>query len=56
MLGAYAVLNYVADGITLPDDTDVAVPVDAARVDADELMHGPSRDAAAAGTRARSSP
>jgi hypothetical protein len=26
MLGAYAVLNYVADGITLPDDTDVAVP------------------------------
>ncbi len=44
--GLNATLDDLADGIALPDDADVAGLVDAAGVDADELVHRPGRDAA----------
>jgi hypothetical protein len=42
-----AALDDLADGIALPDDADIAVLMDAAGVDADELVHRPSRNGAA---------
>jgi hypothetical protein len=46
-LGLHSVFDYLADGIAFPDHTDVAVLVEAAGVDAYELLQRPGRDAAA---------
>ena len=47
MLGSYPVLDYFAYRITLPYDANIAVLVDAAGVEANELVQGPGRRTAA---------
>jgi hypothetical protein len=41
------VLDYLTDGVALPDDADIGIIVDAAGVDAYQLMGGTGRDTAA---------
>jgi hypothetical protein len=45
--GSYAAFDYLADGMAFPDDADVAVLMEAARVDAYELLKWSGRDATA---------